>query len=180
MVMEEGEWSDVQKIYQKLHSSSPSFLLELTHGVWLEKRYDIVSVGKGDIKTFPPFEVELMFPGRTFIEEIGEEVVIEETERDEFGSDKGSFNTAFMDYESLRFPLKMRNFRPGDRFCPLGIKGTQKLKDFFIDHKVPRFERPKIPLLISGEMIAWIVGYRIDERVKVTEKTKKILKVKVV
>jgi len=180
MVMEEGEWADVQRIYEKLHSSSPSFLLELTHGVWLEKRYDNVSVGKGDIKTFPPFEAELIFPGRTFIEEIGEEVVIEEAERDEFRSDKESFNTAFMDYESLRFPLKMRNFRPGDRFCPLGIKGTQKLKDFFIDHKVPRFERPKIPLLISGEMIAWIVGYRIDERVKVTEETKKILKVEVV
>jgi tRNA(Ile)-lysidine synthase len=62
----------------------------------------------------------------------------------------------------------------------LGIKGSQKVKEFFIDHKVPRFERPKIPLLISGEMIAWIVGYRIDERVKVTDKTKKVLKVKVV
>jgi tRNA(Ile)-lysidine synthase len=85
-----------------------------------------------------------------------------------------------MDYESLRFPLKMRNFRPGDRFHPLGVRGTQKLKDFFINHKVPRFERPKVPLLISGEMIAWIAGYRIDERVKVTEKTKKVLKVMVV
>jgi tRNA(Ile)-lysidine synthase len=62
----------------------------------------------------------------------------------------------------------------------LGIKGSQKVKEFFINHKVPRFERPKIPLLISGEMIAWIVGYRIDERVKVTDKTKKVLMVKVV
>ena len=180
MMTEEGEWSDVLRIYERLHSSSSSFLLELTHGVWLEKRYDMVSVGKGEIKTFPPFEVELIFPGRTFIEEIGKEVLIEKTEGDEFRSDKGSFDTAFMDLESLRFPLKMRNFRPGDRFCPLGMKGTRKLKDFFIDHKVPKFERPKIPLLISGEVIAWIVGHRIDERVKVTEKTKKILKVKVV
>jgi tRNA(Ile)-lysidine synthase len=86
---------------------------------------------------------------------------------------------ALMDRESLRFPLKMRNFRPGDRFCPLGVKGSQKLKHFFIDHKVPKFERPRIPLLISEERIAWIVGYRIDERVKITEKTKKVLKVKV-
>ena len=180
MVMEEEEWSDVQKIYQKLHSSSPSFLLELAHGVWLEKRYDVVSVGKGGIRAFPPFEVELIFPGRTFIEEIGKEVVIEETGLDEFRCDKGVFNTAFMDLERLRLPLRMRNFRPGDRFCPLGVKGSQKLKDFFIDHKVPKFERPKIPLLISGEMVTWIVGYRIDERVKVTEKTSKILKVMVV
>jgi tRNA(Ile)-lysidine synthase len=61
----------------------------------------------------------------------------------------------------------------------LGAKGTQKVKEFFIDHKIPRFERPKIPLLISGERIAWIVGYRIDERVKVSERTKRVLKVTV-
>jgi len=85
-----------------------------------------------------------------------------------------------MDYETLRFPLKMRNFRPGDRFSPLGVRGTQKLKDFFINHKVPKFERSSVPLLISEEGIAWVVGYRIDERVKITEKTIRVLKVKVV
>ncbi len=74
----------------------------------------------------------------------------------------------------------MRNFRPGDRFRPLGVSGTQKLKDFFIDHKIPRFERPSVPLLISEERIAWVVGYRIDGRVRITEKTKKVLKVTVV
>ncbi len=180
MVMEKGEGSEAHKIYQKLHQSSPSFLLELTHGVWVEKRYDIVLLGKREVKPFPPFEVELISPCHTFIEEIGKEVVIEETNRDKIRNFNGPSNTALMDYESLQFPLKMRNFRPGDRFHPLGVKGTQKLKDFFIDHKVPKFERPKVSLLISGEMIAWIVGYRIDERVKVTEKTKKVLKVTVV
>ncbi len=180
MVMEDGGGSDVHKIYQNLHQSSPSFLLELPHGFWVGKRYDLVLLGKGEVKPFPPFEAELISPGHTFVEEIGKEVVIEETDRDQFRDYSGPPNTALMDYESLQFPLKMRNFRPGDRFCPLGVKGTQKLKDFFIDHKVPKFERPKIPLLISEEMIAWIVGYRIDDRVKVTEKTRKVLKVKVV
>jgi tRNA(Ile)-lysidine synthase len=180
MVMEEGEWSDIQKIYQRLRGSSPSFLLELPHGIWVEKRYDMVSLAKGEVKPFPPFEVDLISPGRTLIEEIGKEVVIEEINRDKFKYDDGPTRTALMDYGSLQFPLKMRNFRPGDRFCPLGVRGTQKLKNFFIDHKIPKFERPKVPLLVSGEMIAWIVGYRIDERVKVTEKTKKVLKVKIV
>jgi tRNA(Ile)-lysidine synthase len=62
----------------------------------------------------------------------------------------------------------------------MGMMGTQKLKEFFIDHKIPRFERSKIPLLISGEMIAWVVGYRINERVKVTEKTEKVLRIELV
>jgi tRNA(Ile)-lysidine synthase len=62
----------------------------------------------------------------------------------------------------------------------LGVKGTQRLKEFFIDHKIPRFERPKIPLLLSGEMIAWVIGHRIDERFKVREKTQRVLKIEVV
>src|SRR4030043_285942 len=179
-ILEEEEWSEVQKIYKELHQASASFLLGLPRGVWVEKRYDTVLLAKGEVKPIPPFEVELTSPGRTFIEEIGKEVVIEEAGRDEFKNYDGPPSTALMDYGSLQFPLKMRNFRPGDRFHPLGVKGTQKLKNFFIDHKVPKFERPKVPLLISGDIIAWIAGYRIDERVKVTEKTKKVLTVTVV
>jgi tRNA(Ile)-lysidine synthase len=178
--VDKGDWLDVHKIYEKLQSSSSSFILELPLGGRVEKRYDLVSIGKGEVKLFPPFEVELLSPSRTFIEEIGKEVVIEEMNRDQFKDYSGPSHTALMDYESLQFPLRMRNFRPGDRFHPLGGKGTQKLKDFFIDHKIPRFERPEVPLLTSGGVIAWVVGFRIDERVKITEKTKKVLKVKVV
>jgi tRNA(Ile)-lysidine synthase len=180
MAMEDAGGADILNVCQKLSQSSPSFLLKLSHGFWVEKRYDAVLLGKREAKPSPPFEVDLISPGHTFVEEIGKEVVIEETDRDQLKDYSEPPNTALMDYESLRFPLKMRNFRPGDRFCPLGVKGTQKLKDFFIDHKVPRFERPRVPLLISEEMIVWIVGYRIDERVKVNERTRKVLKVKVV
>jgi tRNA(Ile)-lysidine synthase len=180
MGVEGGGLSDLHKIYQNLNQSSPSFLLKLPRGFWVEKRYDTVLLGKGEVKPSPPFEAELISPGRTFVEEIGKEVVIEEANRDQLRDCSGPPNTALMDYESLQFPLKIRNFRSGDRFRPLGVEGTQKLKDFFVDHKIPKFERPKIPLLISDEKIAWIVGYRIDDRVKITQKTRKVLKVKVV
>lgn len=180
-VIEEREGMEVDQIYKKFHQLLPSFFIELPHGVSLEKRYDLVLIGKGWVKPVPPFEVELISPGRNYVEEIKREVVIEETSRDDKFKDLyGLPDIALLDYQSLQFPLKMRNFRPGDRFRPLGVKGTQKLKEFFIDHKIPKFERPRIPLLISGEMIAWIVGYRIDERVKVTEKTQRVLKVKVI
>ena len=180
MAVKESEWSDVHQIHRRLRKPPPSFILELSRGVWIEKRYDMVELGKRGLKPFPPFEVELISQGRTFIEEIGKEIIIGDVNRDQFENDMDSLNMTFMDYESLQFPLKVRNFRPGDRFRPLGVKGTQKVKEFFIDHKIPRFERPKVPLIISGEMIAWVLGYRIDDRVKITEKTKKVLKVKVV
>ncbi len=180
VAVEEGERSDIHRVFQKLHQSSPSFLLELSGGAWVEKRYDAVLLGKGKLKLFLPFDVELISPGRTFIPEMGKEVVTEAADREKFDEDHGQINTAVMDYGSLQFPLRMRNFRPGDRFYPLGAEGTQKLKEFFIDHKIPKFERPKVPLLVSGGRIVWVVGYRIDERVKVTEKSKRILVVKVV
>ena len=180
-IMEQGEGLEVSLISKKLQQPFPSFLLELPFGVFLEKRYDRVLLKKGRIEIIPPFEVELISPGRTFIEEIGKEVVIKELNKDDqFRYLEGTDSTALLDCQALYFPLKIRNFRPGDRFQPLGVKGIQKVKEFFIDHKIPRFERPKIPLLISGEMIAWVIGYRIDERFKVSEKTQRVLKVKVV
>ncbi|MDP2970903.1 MAG: tRNA lysidine(34) synthetase TilS [Deltaproteobacteria bacterium] len=178
--IDEGEWSDVNLIYKRLQQPPASLLLELSHGLCLEKRYDRVLLRKERLRTIPPFEVELNVPGRTYIREIEREVVVEEREWDRSKSIDESKNVAFLDYERLHLPLRMRNFRPGDRFQPLGTKGTQKLKEFFIDHKIPKYERPSIPLLISGEMIAWIVGYRIDERVKVTPKTRRVLRVEII
>jgi tRNA(Ile)-lysidine synthase len=179
MEMEE-EGPAIGRIYEKLRHPSASFLLDLSNGISLEKRYDGIWVGERRRKAVPPFEFELKSPGRTRIEEIAKEVVIEEIEKDDqMKLASSSPNIAFFDHQALESPLRLRNFRPGDRFHPLGTKGSQKLKEFFIDHKIPRFERSAIPLLLSQETIAWVVGYRIDERFKVTEKTKRILRVEV-
>jgi tRNA(Ile)-lysidine synthase len=178
--LEEGQWLAALPVHKKLDRPPTSFLYELPQGVYLEKRYDRVSFRRGKEERVAPFEIELMVPGPTLIEEIGRKVTAEQTTGRGKGKDPGGFpNVAFFDYEKLRFPLKMRNFRPGDRFEPLGVKGTQKVKEFFIDHKIPRFERPRVPLLISGEAVAWVVGYRIDERVRVTDETRRIFKVEV-
>ena len=81
------------------------------------------------------------------------------------------------DFSRIKKPLVIRLWRAGDKFQPLGVKGKQSLKKFFIDHKIPRAERRRIPLVVSGGRIIWVVGYRIDERFKVTTQTKKILKI---
>ncbi len=86
-------------------------------------------------------------------------------------------NVACLDYDRLSFPLSIRNISPGDRFRPLGMKGFRKVKDFFIDYKVPKNVRKSIPILVGGNQIAWIAGLRIDDRVKITEATKKVLRV---
>jgi tRNA(Ile)-lysidine synthase len=178
---EEGEDRGIDAIYEKLVHPSSSFRAHLPCGLYLEKRYDEVLLGRGTSSPTPPFEVDLVVPGCTPVPGIGKDVVAEEMARGDLaGSIETTPEAALLDYDRLRFPLKVRNFRPGDRFQPLGVQGTQKVKEFFIDHKVPAFERPNIPFVVSAEGIAWIAGYRIDDRFKITDQTQKILKVQLV
>ena len=85
----------------------------------------------------------------------------------------------FFDFGKLKPPLFLRNRKKGDRFCPLGMKGSKKIKDFFIDLKIPMEKREKIPLLVNRGEVAWIMGYRIDERFKIDNNTTKILAIKI-
>jgi len=70
----------------------------------------------------------------------------------------------------------LRNFRPGDRFVPLGMKGHKKLKDFFVDMKIPSDVRARIPLLAQGDQLIWVCGLRMDDRFKVTSSTRRVLR----
>ena len=87
----------------------------------------------------------------------------------------GGRERAFLDADLLPGPLLIRPRRPGDRFVPLGAPGTRKVKAFLIDRKVPVDERGRIPLVLSGDRIAWVVDHEIDDRFKVTDATRRIL-----
>ncbi len=71
--------------------------------------------------------------------------------------------------------LHVRTRCDGDRFSPLGMSGSKKLKDYFIDEKIPRMERDNIPLVCAGNDIIWVVGYRMSEKYKVGPETKRVL-----
>jgi len=83
----------------------------------------------------------------------------------------------FFDYDKLKFPLNLRLKEPGDRIKPLGLNKTKKVKDIFIDRKVPVASRPLIPLVFSEDKIAWIYSVCISNEFKITANTKKILKI---
>lgn len=82
----------------------------------------------------------------------------------------------FFDYESLNVGINIRNRRDGDVFKPYKSNGTKKLKEYFIDNKIPRDIRDNIPLITRGNEVVWIIGYKINDKFKVTENTKKVLK----
>lgn len=81
---------------------------------------------------------------------------------------------AYLDHDRLTFPLQVRYWQEGDTFMPLGMKGRKKLSDFFVDEKVPLHLKHRIPLVLSGDEIIWVAGYRIAEPCKVTGQTRKI------
>ena len=83
-------------------------------------------------------------------------------------------HVAALDYDKLVFPLKVRRWVFGDWFIPFGMKGKKKLSDFFIDIKYSRFDKENIWIVESDKQIVWLVGLRIDNRFKITDKTQQI------
>jgi tRNA(Ile)-lysidine synthase len=79
---------------------------------------------------------------------------------------------AWLDADKLDFPLELRKWKKGDRFVPLGMKGSKKLSDFFIDEKISVPEKEQIFVLCSGDSICWVVGQRISEEFKLTERSR--------
>ena len=83
---------------------------------------------------------------------------------------------AQLDFDKIRFPLTLRHWRHGDRFHPLGMKGSKLLSDFFVDQKFTETQKRNVFLLVSADgEILWVVGHRIDDRFKITNATKSIL-----
>ena len=87
--------------------------------------------------------------------------------------------TKWFDYDKIKNGLAVRRRLPGDYLMISRDGGTKKLKDYFIDCKVPRRERDNVTLLADGSHVLWAVGYRISEYYKVTSQTKKVIKVQV-
>jgi tRNA(Ile)-lysidine synthase len=77
----------------------------------------------------------------------------------------------YVDPAKLRLPLRVRFWRPGDAFRPFGAPGTQKLHDFFINQKLARAQRTRIPLLVTADdRIVWVIGYRAADDFKVDDR----------
>lgn len=88
---------------------------------------------------------------------------------------KGDAMKVSVDADKLSYPLLVRHWRQSDCFFPLGMRGRKKLSDFFVNLKVPLHKKNTIPLLVNGNGdIVWIGGYRLDDRYKVTNNTKKV------
>ena len=125
-----------------------------------EKTNDEIQIQRGEVEILSP--VHLCFSK------------LEKTS--DFVIDK-SPEVAQLDFDTLKFPLTLRHWRHGDRFHPLGMKGSKLLSDFFVDQKFTEYQKQNVWLLVSADnAIVWMVGHRIDERFKTNSETKIIFR----
>ena len=156
----------------------PNTSLDLPNGREFRRAYNRILIQRST-DGHAPFEYEVAVPGHTPLPLLEAEMtatVVEQSMNyavaDKFPD--GKFHAVF-DLDLLQLPLKIRQRQDGDRFQPFGMQGTKKLKDLLIDAKIPRQERERVPVLVNGEAIIWIVGYRTSEPFKVRAETKRRL-----
>jgi len=156
-----------KKIVQALNGQSGKQFLSTSHQLVVDREYLILV----------PLSSELA------------EVTIEEGQVDAYMGNRqltflsttigGSINNEeaaiMLDIDSLRFPLTWRKWKAGDFFFPLGMTGRKKISDFLVDQKVSLVDKRAVSVLESAGEIAWVVGYRIDDRFKVKPTTEHVL-----
>jgi len=150
--------------------------IDLPRGVTAFVEYGECLITRGDLRGVSSGQMEgeqrLEVPGTTRAG--GWEIRISVVETNGY-TPSGADYEAALDADVVGEPLTIRSRRPGDRFQPLGLEGTKKLQDFFVDAKVPGRLRNQVPLVCSQEQVVWVVGHRIDERAKVTDSTRRVL-----
>jgi tRNA(Ile)-lysidine synthase len=155
----------------------PGSMLNLPGGLLFSVDYDryLVGTDRSGLCPFPdlPGEFSLKIPGETLIPGWRIEAAIipsveMEKEYDDF--------TAYFRLDRVGSGVTVRSRRRGDSFQPLGMDQMKKLGKFMIDAKVPRAWRKRVPVVCSPRHIMWVVGWRIDDRLEVTDYVGEVLR----
>lgn len=159
------EWNDVESL---LFSSSGKQVFSETHRM-LKNREEII------ITPIKPIEIEDYY---SLEKDVGLDVSGLRLVVYDVGL-TGPFknNLAYIDKDLLKYPLIVRKWKKGDYFYPLGMQNKKLLSKFFKDEKFSILDKENAWILCSGNEIVWVIDHRIDDRYKVTSKTKNILKI---
>ena len=166
----------IEELMQALHKSAGK-QINLPYGLVFTIDYDRYLLGKeqSTMSPFPVLEGEhfIKMSGKTVIP--GWKITASLIKPDKLIGRDNNF-IAHFDYDKIADTLMVRSRQRGDRFQPLGMKEMKKIGQFMIDARIPHNWRDHIPIVISGNSVLWVTGYRIDERVKVSDDTKRILR----
>ena len=128
-----------------------------------------------ELNLFPFSEIGVKIPGEVVWPLTGQRMVVSGKYAKSYASEPNILKMHF-DADTFTPELRIRSWQPGDVFCPKGLGGRQKkLQDFFSDIKIPRSQRPNVPLLVAPEGILWVGGLREDERFQVSSVTTSVV-----
>lgn len=172
------EFVHLEKALPFLQKGRTGAVLQLPGGINLEKHYGKMVFTAEKAGAVPEYSYFINVPGITLVQEIGVQIVTEFVEA--LPATPKDPDETYIDYDAVVLPLRVRNRVPGDWFKPLGMTGSQKIKKYFIDNKVPRERRDQVPIIVSGdEQVVWIAGHRADRRWQAGTKKERVLKIKV-
>jgi tRNA(Ile)-lysidine synthase len=152
--------------------------IDLPNGLVVERLRRELVVRRGKEQNIRSIIYPVKIPGETLVPEFGVKLrcTVSKRKTNLKFSTQNPYQESF-DYDKVKEPVFIRTRKDGDTFQPLGMKGKKKIKDFLIDQKISQPEKNRIPLLTDKSDIIWVVGLRISEKFKVTEKTKQVLNV---
>ncbi|MBI1921055.1 MAG: tRNA lysidine(34) synthetase TilS [Geobacter sp.] len=165
----------IAAIERLLSSPRAHATLMLPGGVVVKKSYGTIRFSTFVGEAFVPYEMMIAGSG-TYRLPGGFELAIEPASPPSDWQGIGS-RTAFIDPSAAPFPWTVRTFRTGDRIRPMGVGGSKKVKDLFIDRKIPLDVRRRLPLLFAGEALLWVAGVVRGDAALVTKSSGEVLKV---
>ncbi len=171
----------IAAVMDLINGERPNGFLDLPFQIRIEREYDNVFISKEKNHTTvgaTPFCYPVEIPGVINIREAGIKIKFDIADTDD--CDLNADKAVFMDYDAIKCPLEIRNMRPGDRIHPIGMDGTKKIKEYFIDKKISKKRRGRIPLLVDRESVLWIMGMRLSNRVRLTDMTEKVVKAEII
>lgn len=166
--------SQIMEIFSSINSPAGKTFLSASHEL-VKDRSDFVIKPKNILDDFGTKEIDLNFENEAKISVQNSKLKITKEEISENLKLKTLKKTATLDFETLKNPLKIRKWKEGDWFCPLGMNKKKNISDFLNAEKVPLNLKKDVSVITSNGSIVWVVGYRIDNRFKITEKTKTML-----
>ena len=169
------EYKHVRELLHMAKKKCTGLSLHLPGHIKAEVVYDKLYLSNNPDRKIGECKVPLPINGEIAVDELNVAAEAYVIDREALKDIRLNDFTKAFDYNTINEELYIRNRLPGDKFAPHGMKGTKKIKDFFIDLKIPRHKRDEIPLLATDNDILWVIGYRTSERYKCTNITKQVL-----
>lgn len=173
--LEQFDYQHVEAIYRMALSARPNAKINLPHGIIAVKEYDVLVLRARN--SIPPQIPELLVAGPGVYQFEGSAKLTVERSAHPAHFASPNANIAYLDLDKAPFPWQVRTFLAGDRIQQLGMNGRKKVKDLFIDCKIPLAQRSRTPLVFCKKELIWVGGLRTSHHACLDDASSRVIKI---